>query len=180
MPSAANSSLINSGTLRPHSAYRISGRDQECLSGNWTRGSVNSTGACGSKRRTDTLGMFGAWLSLARAPGSGPGGRWFESTRPDQILPSICVSLRGLPHQMYGSMNGTTARTRFSSPLLNSNASRCPYFSVASSLRSLADVGIELRHRLRVEMCKFPLVRAYSRREIGSANASRPQLVYLL
>ena len=27
---------------------------------------------------------FGAWLSLARAPGSGPGGRWFESTRPDQ------------------------------------------------------------------------------------------------
>ena len=31
---------------------------------------------------------FGAWLSLARAPGSGPGGRWFESTRPDQI-PSL-------------------------------------------------------------------------------------------
>ena len=29
---------------------------------------------------------FGAWLSLARAPGSGPGGRWFESTRPDQFL----------------------------------------------------------------------------------------------
>src|SRR5438093_1084508 len=28
--------------------------------------------------------LFGAWLSLARAPGSGPGGRWFESTRPDQ------------------------------------------------------------------------------------------------
>ncbi len=27
----------------------------------------------------------GAWLSLARAPGSGPGGRWFESTRPDQL-----------------------------------------------------------------------------------------------
>ena len=25
----------------------------------------------------------GAWLSLARAPGSGPGGRWFKSTRPD-------------------------------------------------------------------------------------------------
>src|SRR6202035_986913 len=30
------------------------------------------------------LDLFGAWLSLARAPGSGPGGRWFESTRPDQ------------------------------------------------------------------------------------------------
>ena len=29
-------------------------------------------------------GNVGAWLSLARAPGSGPGGRWFESTRPDQ------------------------------------------------------------------------------------------------
>jgi hypothetical protein len=29
---------------------------------------------------------FGAWLSLARAPGSGPGGRWFKSTRPDQFI----------------------------------------------------------------------------------------------
>jgi hypothetical protein len=27
--------------------------------------------------------IVGAWLSLARAPGSGPGGRWFKSTRPD-------------------------------------------------------------------------------------------------
>ena len=35
----------------------------------------------------DEIGSMavGAWLSLARAPGSGPGGRWFESTRPDQI-----------------------------------------------------------------------------------------------
>ncbi len=30
---------------------------------------------------------IGAWLSLARAPGSGPGGRWFKSTRPDHFLP---------------------------------------------------------------------------------------------
>ena len=37
---------------------------------------------------------FGAWLSLARAPGSGPGGRWFESTRPDQI-PHLNQSLTG-------------------------------------------------------------------------------------
>src|SRR5262245_48449510 len=29
-------------------------------------------------------GSSGAWLSLARAPGSGPGGRRFESFRPDQ------------------------------------------------------------------------------------------------
>ena len=35
--------------------------------------------------RRITLEWFGAWLSLARAPGSGPGGRWFESTRPDQL-----------------------------------------------------------------------------------------------
>ena len=27
----------------------------------------------------------GAWLSLARAPGSGPGGRWFKSIRPDHF-----------------------------------------------------------------------------------------------
>ena len=30
--------------------------------------------------------QVGAWLSLARAPGSGPGGRWFKSTRPDHFL----------------------------------------------------------------------------------------------
>ena len=29
------------------------------------------------------MSAVGAWLSLARAPGSGPGGRWFKSTRPD-------------------------------------------------------------------------------------------------
>src|SRR5690348_14513640 len=29
---------------------------------------------------------LGAWLSLARAPGSGPGGRWFKSTRPDHLF----------------------------------------------------------------------------------------------
>ena len=29
--------------------------------------------------------IVGAWLSLARAPGSGPGGRWFKSTRPDHF-----------------------------------------------------------------------------------------------
>jgi hypothetical protein len=31
--------------------------------------------------------LVGAWLSLARAPGSGPGGRWFKSTRPDHLNP---------------------------------------------------------------------------------------------
>src|SRR5690349_21775934 len=38
---------------------------------------------CGMGVTVYTEGI-GAWLSLARAPGSGPGGRWFESTRPDQ------------------------------------------------------------------------------------------------
>ena len=32
---------------------------------------------------------LGAWLSLARAPGSGPGGRWFKSTRPDQSFQEL-------------------------------------------------------------------------------------------
>ena len=32
---------------------------------------------------------FGAWLSPVRAPGSGPGGRWFKSTRPDNGIYSI-------------------------------------------------------------------------------------------
>jgi hypothetical protein len=35
------------------------------------------------------LVIVGAWLSLARAPGSGPGGRWFKSTRPDQFFQSL-------------------------------------------------------------------------------------------
>src|SRR5581483_10449217 len=39
----------------------------------------------GSRSLVGFVFSFGAWLSLARAPGSGPGGRWFESTRPDQI-----------------------------------------------------------------------------------------------
>ncbi len=36
----------------------------------------------------------GAWLSLVRAPGSGPGGRWFKSTRPDHYFPSRFITLR--------------------------------------------------------------------------------------
>jgi hypothetical protein len=46
--------------------------------------------------RNDILGLetFGAWLSLARAPGSGPGGRWFESTRPDQFLQQVTSKRR--------------------------------------------------------------------------------------
>ena len=37
--------------------------------------------------------IVGAWLSLARAPGSGPGGRWFKSTRPDHFF-----RISNLPH----------------------------------------------------------------------------------
>ena len=36
----------------------------------------------------------GAWLSLARAPGSGPGGRRFESSRPDQSFQYLTSSGR--------------------------------------------------------------------------------------
>src|ERR1700758_2351415 len=38
------------------------------------------------QRRLKSLLFIGAWLSLARAPGSGPGGRWFKSTRPDHFF----------------------------------------------------------------------------------------------
>src|SRR5438552_16895818 len=49
--------------------------------------------------RRSTLILFGAWLSLARAPGSGPGGRWFESTRPDHLSPAFSLNCRcrGIP-----------------------------------------------------------------------------------
>ena len=33
--------------------------------------------------RLDDAGVGGAWRSPVSAPGSGPGGRWFKSTRPD-------------------------------------------------------------------------------------------------
>src|SRR5579871_4791641 len=52
------------------------------------------------------LEEFGAWLSLARAPGSGPGGRWFESTRPDHHqtrLVELCAKQRSRAHRAQGS-----------------------------------------------------------------------------
>src|SRR6185312_14481794 len=151
------------------------GGSAECRSPKYAM--LNSSAQGSSVPAVSPSGRGSAWLErLVRDQEVGGSNPLAPTKSSLRFASAFVVS----PHQMYGSMNGTTARIRFSSPLLNSNASRCPYFSVASSLRSLADVGIELRHRLRVEMCKFPLVRAYSRREIGSANASRPQLVYLL
>ena len=41
-----------------------------------------------NKRRTN---YFGVWLSLARAPGLGPGGRRFESCHPDDERVGILV-----------------------------------------------------------------------------------------
>ena len=38
------------------------------------------------------------WLSLARAPGLGPGGRRFESCHPDLI--NICASGSGVEHHL--------------------------------------------------------------------------------
>ena len=40
--------------------------------------------------------IVGAWLSLARAPGSGPGGRWFKSTRPDHFQTPPFIGLNYL------------------------------------------------------------------------------------
>ena len=36
------------------------------------------------KRKSGNL-VYGVWLSLARAPGLGPGGRRFESCHPDVV-----------------------------------------------------------------------------------------------
>jgi hypothetical protein len=38
------------------------------------------------------LERLGAWLSLARALGSGPRGRWFKSSRPDFVKPVVTTS----------------------------------------------------------------------------------------
>ncbi len=38
---------------------------------------------CHGDTKDDTKETFGVWLSLARAPGLGPGGRRFESCHPD-------------------------------------------------------------------------------------------------
>ena len=45
----------------------------------------------------------GAWLSLARAPGSGPGGRWFESTRPDHSFNKHSIIAAGSKQGPRGS-----------------------------------------------------------------------------
>ena len=48
----------------------------------------------------------GVWLSLARAPGLGPGGRRFESCHPDfekrdkRIKGMICASGSGVEHHL--------------------------------------------------------------------------------
>ena len=48
----------------------------------------------------------GVWLSLARAPGLGPGGRRFESCHPDfkkrdkRIKETICASGSGVEHHL--------------------------------------------------------------------------------
>ncbi len=34
----------------------------------------------------------GAWLSLARVPALGAGGRWFESSRPDHLYQQLTTS----------------------------------------------------------------------------------------
>ena len=41
---------------------------------------------------------YGVWLSLARAPGLGPGGRRFESCHPDEY--KICASGSGVEHHL--------------------------------------------------------------------------------
>src|SRR5215475_1373275 len=50
----------------------------------------NVTTHCTSRDRLFWF-LFGAWLSLARALGSGPRGRRFESSRPD-FPKSLCSS----------------------------------------------------------------------------------------
>src|SRR5215467_4602239 len=51
-----------------------------------------SSNETGSFRYARIVGFcFGAWLSLARAPGSGPGGRRFKSSRPDFLNPVIAA-----------------------------------------------------------------------------------------
>jgi hypothetical protein len=59
--------------------HRSSARAQGC----YTEDRVSDGSSAGHSLM---CAFFGAWLSLARAPGSGPGGRWFESTRPDHFL----------------------------------------------------------------------------------------------
>src|SRR5438105_15419116 len=59
--------------------------------------------------------FFWAWLSLARAPGSGPGGRRFKSSRPD--LQSSLLSVRysdgaGVCYFGLESSGGTTEGTQ--------------------------------------------------------------------
>ena len=61
---------------------------------------------CESGRRPDRLkpSAIGAWLSLARAPGSGPGGRRFESSRPDQSNQPVARYGKGPNGAMYTRM----------------------------------------------------------------------------
>jgi hypothetical protein len=54
-----------------------------------------------SSSRLLTSRFVGAWLSLARAPGSGPGGRRFESSRPDHFSRFIWASNPGASDKVH-------------------------------------------------------------------------------
>ncbi len=45
---------------------------------------INLASSAKNKRKSGNL-VYGVWLSLARAPGLGPGGRRFESCHPDVV-----------------------------------------------------------------------------------------------
>jgi hypothetical protein len=83
--------------------------------------SSNLRWSCGSGRlarrqpvlpKTRFRSSVGAWLSLARAPGSGPGGRWFKSTRPDHYdLRSCHGSFTSCAAKKTGSVTSAARET---------------------------------------------------------------------
>src|SRR5690348_18227825 len=87
----------------------------------------------------------GAWLSLARAPGSGPGGRWFKSTRPDHFTLEVLRCAQdfacglGRPHDGSSSnpLAPTTSHPRSFAALRISPADQ----DAGSFLRRLAQEG---------------------------------------
>ena len=69
---------------------------------------------CGQDRKRNEV-ITGVWLSLARAPGLGPGGRRFESCHPD---------MRGCSSMVEHQPSKLDTWVRFPSPAFSQEAVR--------------------------------------------------------
>jgi hypothetical protein len=158
--------------------------------------SSNLRWSCGSGRlarrqpvlpKTRFRSSVGAWLSLARAPGSGPGGRWFKSTRPDHHDFYSCLgSFTSCAAKKTGSVT-SAARETFPSGwhativvkykprgIDDFSASSTPNSSSRNPRPSRARNFSRPREEREAERCPYSAAPVFLRHLGGESSASHP------